>query len=180
MGLADLTGARILAEIGDDRTRFDDARALKAFAGSAPVTKASGRSVRITYRHVKNNRLAAVGFLWPFIAAGCESPTRAHYLARHDHGDPHPAGLRHLLQPHARPALPLLADRPSLRPDQGIQAAPAPSGMTIRRASLSYYSGCSPPPTNAAAVGTNGERSAEAKWRNASEGQRIRDNDRCH
>ena len=37
-GLGDLTGARVLAEIGDDRTRFADARALKAYAGSAPVT----------------------------------------------------------------------------------------------------------------------------------------------
>jgi transposase len=70
VGLADLTGARLLAEIGDDRTRFVDARALKAFAGSAPVTKASGRSIRITHRHVKNNRLAAVGFVW----ARCATP----------------------------------------------------------------------------------------------------------
>ena len=69
VGLADLTGAHLLAEIGDDRTRFVDARALKAFAGSAPVTKASRRSIRITHRHVKNNRLAAVGFVWAFIAA---------------------------------------------------------------------------------------------------------------
>ena len=69
VGLADLTGAHLLAEIGDDRTRFADARALKAFAGSAPVTKASRRSIRITHRHVKNNRLAAVGFVWAFIAA---------------------------------------------------------------------------------------------------------------
>jgi len=63
VGLGDLTGARLLAEMGDDRTRFADARGLKAFAGSAPVTKASGRSIRITHRHVKNNRLAAVGFV---------------------------------------------------------------------------------------------------------------------
>ncbi|HTY31271.1 MAG TPA: IS110 family transposase [Mycobacterium sp.] len=96
IGLADLTGARLLAEIGDDRTRFADARALKVFAGSAPVTKASGRSIRITHRHVKYNRLAAVGFVWAFVASGCQGPTRAHYLARRDHGDRHPAALRHL------------------------------------------------------------------------------------
>ena len=35
-GLGMLTGARVLAEIGDDRARFADARGLKAFAGSAP------------------------------------------------------------------------------------------------------------------------------------------------
>jgi transposase len=95
VGLADLN-ARLLAEIGDDRTRFADARALKAFAGSAPVTKASGHSIRIAYRHVKSNRLAAVGFVWAFVASGCQGPTRAHYLARRDHGDRDAAALRHL------------------------------------------------------------------------------------
>jgi transposase len=58
-GLGDLTGARVLAEIGDDRARFADARSLKAYAGSAPVTRASGRSLSVTHRRVKNNRLAA-------------------------------------------------------------------------------------------------------------------------
>ena len=42
-GLGNLAGARVLAEIGDDRSRFADARGLKAFAGSAPITRASGR-----------------------------------------------------------------------------------------------------------------------------------------
>jgi hypothetical protein len=69
---------------------------LKAFAGSAPVTKASGRSIRITHRQVKNNRLAAVGFVWAFAAVGREGPTRDHYLARRKRGDRHPAALRHL------------------------------------------------------------------------------------
>ncbi|WP_213577563.1 IS110 family transposase [Rhodococcus sp. USK13] len=91
-GLADVTGARVLAEIG----RFADARGLKAFAGSAPVTPASGRSIAVTHRHVKNNRLAAVGFVWAFVAAGREGPARAHYLARREHGDRHAAALRHL------------------------------------------------------------------------------------
>ena len=43
-GIGELTGARVLAEIGDDRTRFADARGLKAYAGAAPVTRASGKS----------------------------------------------------------------------------------------------------------------------------------------
>ena len=49
-GLAELTGARVLAEIGDDRARFADARGLKAYAGSAPVTRASGRSTAVLHR----------------------------------------------------------------------------------------------------------------------------------
>jgi transposase len=52
-GLADSTGARVLAEIGADRTRFADASALKAYAGSAPITRASGRSISITHRQIK-------------------------------------------------------------------------------------------------------------------------------
>ncbi len=41
-GLGVQLGARMLAEIGDDRQRFTDARGLKAYAGAAPVTRASG------------------------------------------------------------------------------------------------------------------------------------------
>jgi transposase len=95
-GLGDLTGARVLAEIGDDRTRFADARGLKAFAGSAPVTRASGRSVSIVRRMVKNNRLAAIGFVWAFAAIPHPGPTKDHYNHRRAHGDGHPAALRHL------------------------------------------------------------------------------------
>jgi hypothetical protein len=35
-GVGLLTGARLLAELGDDRARFADAKALKAYAGTAP------------------------------------------------------------------------------------------------------------------------------------------------
>ncbi|MBV8181900.1 MAG: IS110 family transposase [Mycobacterium sp.] len=95
-GLADSTGARVLAEIGDDRARFADARALKAYAGSAPVTRASGKSVCITHRRIKNDRLAAAGWIWAFGAAThCES-AREHYRHRRDHGDRHSAATRHL------------------------------------------------------------------------------------
>ncbi|WP_378743164.1 transposase [Nocardia brasiliensis] len=49
--------------MGDDRDRFTDPRALMAYAGSAPVTRASGKTIVITHRKVKNNRLAAVGWV---------------------------------------------------------------------------------------------------------------------
>jgi hypothetical protein len=75
-GLADSTGARLLAEIDADRSRFADARALKAYAGCAPITRASGRSISITHRHIKNNRLANVGWMWAFTAAANYAPAR--------------------------------------------------------------------------------------------------------
>jgi transposase len=95
-GLADSTGARVLAEIGDDRTRFADARALKAYAGSASVTRASDRSICITHRQIKNNRLANVGWMWAFSAASTHDLARRHYRQRRDHGDRHSAATRHL------------------------------------------------------------------------------------
>jgi transposase len=95
-GLADISGAIVLAEIGDDPTRFADDRALQAFAGSAPVTRASGKSRTVVRRRTKNNRLAAIGYSWAFTAAARPSPTRHHYLRRRERGDGHPAALRHL------------------------------------------------------------------------------------
>ena len=95
-GLADITGARILAEIGDSRDRFADARDLKAYAGSAPITRASGRTTTITRRRIKNNRLAATGFIWAFMAITNSPAARAHYDRRRAIGDRHAAALRHL------------------------------------------------------------------------------------
>ncbi|MCP2331684.1 Transposase [Actinoalloteichus cyanogriseus DSM 43889] len=95
-GIGKLCGARLLAEIGDDRDCFADARALKAYADSAPVTRASGRSIAITRRVVKNDRLNAVGFLWAFAAMPRPGPAKDHYDRRRARGDHHAAALRHL------------------------------------------------------------------------------------
>lgn len=81
-GLANTTGARILAEMGDDPDRFSNASSLKAYAGAAPVTRASGKSHAVTARRVKNNRLAAAGYVWAFSALTASPGTRAHYDRR--------------------------------------------------------------------------------------------------
>jgi transposase len=95
-GLGSLTGARVLAEIGDDRSRFADARALKAYAGAAPVTRASGKSLTVMHRRVKNQRLASVGYLWAFAALTASPGARAHYDRRKAAGDRHNAAQRNL------------------------------------------------------------------------------------
>lgn len=43
-GLAEPSSARVLTEIGDDRARSTDARALNAYAGPTPDMRASGSS----------------------------------------------------------------------------------------------------------------------------------------
>jgi transposase len=95
-GLGALTGARVLAETGDDRSRFHDAKGLKAYAGAAPITRASGKTKSVTRRHVKNNRLAAAGYLWAFSALTASPGARAHYDRRRDDGDRHAAAQRNL------------------------------------------------------------------------------------
>jgi transposase len=95
-GLGPLTGARVLAEIGDDRSRFQDAKGLKAYAGAAPITRASGKTRSVTHRRVKNNRLNAVGYSWAFSALTASPGARAHYDRRRDDGDGHAAAQRNL------------------------------------------------------------------------------------
>lgn len=95
-GIGALTGARVLAEIGDDRSRFQDARGLKAYAGSAPVTRASGKSRAVSFRRVKNSRLADAGYAWAFSALTASPGARAHYDRRRDRGDRHAAAERNL------------------------------------------------------------------------------------
>ncbi|GAB7185753.1 IS110 family transposase [Kitasatospora sp. Ki12] len=57
-GIGEITGARVLAEFGDDPTRYSSAKARKNYAGTSPVTRASGKSHSVQARYVRNNRLA--------------------------------------------------------------------------------------------------------------------------
>lgn len=95
-GMATVSAARVLGEIGDDRTRFADARGLKAYAGSAPVTRASGKSIFIQRRRVKNSRLADAGYNWTLASLRSSPGARAHYDRRRNLGDRHSSAQRNL------------------------------------------------------------------------------------
>ena len=95
-GLGSVLGARILAEIGDDPTRFATASGLRSFAGTAPITRASGKSRYVKARKVRNKRLADACHWWAFNAITRSSGARAHYDKRRAAGDYHNAALRNL------------------------------------------------------------------------------------
>ena len=99
-GLGAVLGARLLGEIGDDPDRFTTARGLKAFAGTAPVTRASGTKTSVTMRIVRNKRLNHAAYLWalPLILHAPEA--RAHYDRRRERGETHTAASRHLVNRH--------------------------------------------------------------------------------
>lgn len=95
-GAGALTGARLLAELGDDPSRFADARGVKAYVGASPVTRASGKSHWVAARRSKNDRIAATGYVWALAAIRHDPAARAHYQHRRDSGDRHVAALRNL------------------------------------------------------------------------------------
>ncbi|MDV6247203.1 transposase [Rhodococcus opacus] len=86
----------MLAEIGDDSERFTTPAALRAFAGTAPITRASGRSHYVKARKVRNKRLGDACHWWAFAALTKSPGARAHYDKRRAAGDHHNAALRNL------------------------------------------------------------------------------------
>ena len=58
--------ARVLAEFGDDPNRYADAKSRKNYAGTSPITRASGKSHVVLARYARNGRLADACHLWAF------------------------------------------------------------------------------------------------------------------
>ncbi len=56
-GLGVVLGARLLGEFGDDPNRYTDAKSRKNYAGTSPLTVASGKKRAVLARHVRNRRL---------------------------------------------------------------------------------------------------------------------------
>ncbi|WP_411285181.1 IS110 family transposase [Lapillicoccus sp.] len=95
-GLGPVLAARVLAEVGDDPNRFTTAAGLRAFAGTAPITRASGRSRFVSARRVRNKRLNDACHWWAFATITTSRGARAHYDRRRALGDTHNAALRNL------------------------------------------------------------------------------------
>lgn len=95
-GLGPVLAARVLAEVGDDPSRFASAQSLRAFAGTAPITRSSGRSRFVNARRVRNKRLGDACHWWAFSMLTKSPGARAHYDRRRAAGDNHNAALRNL------------------------------------------------------------------------------------
>ena len=65
-GVGPVTTAVLLAEIGEDRSRYPTNSVLLAQAGLAPVTRASGRSHSIRFRYAANTRLQETAMWWAY------------------------------------------------------------------------------------------------------------------
>jgi len=57
-GLGPVLAARVLAEFGDYPDRYADAKSRKNYAGTSPITRASGKKTVVMARYARNDRLA--------------------------------------------------------------------------------------------------------------------------
>jgi len=95
-GLGPVLAARVLAEFGDDPTRYADARARKNYAGTSPITRASGKRTLVLARYARNRRLGDADHQWAFCALTSSPGARAYYDRLRARGTGHHAALRQL------------------------------------------------------------------------------------
>jgi transposase len=95
-GIGQVTGARVLAEFGDDPDRYASAKARKNYAGSSPITRASGRSKAVLARFVRNDRLADALQAQALSALTGSPGARAYYDKQRARGLGHRPALRQL------------------------------------------------------------------------------------
>ncbi|MFC5042237.1 IS110 family transposase [Ornithinimicrobium kibberense] len=95
-GLGVILGARILGEFGDDPHRYADAKGRKAYAGTAPITRASGTRRVVLARYARNRRLGDALQQWAFCSMRGSAGARAYYQALRRRGVGHQAALRQL------------------------------------------------------------------------------------
>ena len=95
-GLGMILGARVLGEFGDDPNRYSEAKSRKNYAGTSPITKASGKHKVVLARHARNRRLADACYQWAFAALSASPGARAFYDQRRAAGDTHHRALRAL------------------------------------------------------------------------------------
>ena len=95
-GLGVVLGARVLGEFGDDPNRYTDAKSRKNYAGTSPLTVASGKKRAVLARHVRNRRLYDAIDQWAFAALSASPGARALYDQHRAAGDTHHQALRAL------------------------------------------------------------------------------------
>ena len=95
-GLGPVLGARVLAEFGDDPTRYASAKARKNYAGTSPITRASGKNDVALARFIHSDRLIDALMTQAFSALRLSPGARAYYNRQRARGASHNAALRQL------------------------------------------------------------------------------------
>jgi hypothetical protein len=86
----------VLGEFGDDPDGFTDAKSRKNYAGTSPLTVASGRKRAVLARHVRNRRLYDAIDQWAFCALSASPGARLFSDQHRAADDTHHQALRTL------------------------------------------------------------------------------------
>jgi transposase len=95
-GLGAVLGARVLAEFGDAHDRYATAKARKNYAGTSPITRASGKKRTVAARFVHNDRLIDALMAQAFSSLKTSPGARAYYNRQRARGATYNAALRQL------------------------------------------------------------------------------------
>ncbi|MCV7076513.1 transposase, partial [Mycobacterium szulgai] len=95
-GLGVVLGARVLGEFGDDPNRYTTAKCRKNYAGTSPLTIASGKKRAVLARHIRNRRLYDAIDQWALCAISNSPGARAFYDQQRHVKVPHHKALRAL------------------------------------------------------------------------------------
>ena len=95
-GLGVVLAARVLAEFGDDKHRYADAKARKNYAGTSPITRQSGKKKIVLARYVHNDRLIDALGQQALTALNSSPGARAYYDQLRAKGVGHRPALRQL------------------------------------------------------------------------------------
>ena len=93
-GLGPILGARVPGEFGDDPHRYASGKARKNYAGTSPITRASGKRKVVATRFIRNNRLTDALMAQALSALGASPGARALYDAERARGTEHNPALR--------------------------------------------------------------------------------------
>jgi transposase len=93
-GLGVILAARVLGEFGDDPDRYTDAKARKNYAGTSPITRASGTRKIVLARYARNRRLADALQQWAMCSMRGSPGASAYYKQLRARNIGHQAALR--------------------------------------------------------------------------------------
>ena len=125
-GFGVVLGARALGEFGDDPNRYANTKSRRNYAGTSPLTVASGKKKAVLARHVRNRRLYDALDQAAFCALTQSPGCRAFYDQHRANGDLHHQALRALANRLVRTAtVPTSTSRTALRTWQTASADPS-------------------------------------------------------
>lgn len=97
-GAGEKLAPRLLAELGDDRERFDSPEALQCYAGTAPVSYQSGQIKKARFRRACQKVLRQTVHLWANLSRTKCPWAEAYYQKKREEGQSHASALRCLGQ----------------------------------------------------------------------------------